>query len=247
MTYRVVPIRGRLGEWSPDSSRLVIGSERDYDVVDFVRPETPIRLPDSPLYGGWLSNFQILGRAASGAMIVDIRAPANPLVLDGVSNGGQLSPDGNHLAVTDKRSDLPGTLTSDTTAVFRLNPFGRIAEFNNVAVCCGQPHLWTSDSTAFLALRNRCREGEMLVMVDVEDGGQTVLAQAGTSQAAISPDNRWVAFGAGGLYLVPADGSAQERAVFNLEDGYPGDAGSPEWSPQGRFLAFSVGGFDRCP
>ena len=252
LTYRVLTIKGTPDEWSPDSARLLVqGPEGVDSVIDLASPDKPIDLPDVSFYTGWLSGSQVLGIGRGGALVVDVLAPKAPMALsaalDGVP-GGNFSPVGSYFVASTFHGDPAVRSTQTyTTAVYRLDTFEQVAEFEDIAVCCGQTQrIWASDSTHFVALRNACTDGESLVMVSIQDGTVTELAQAGTSQVAVSPDDRWVAFGGARLYIVPADASAESRLVFPLSGRYSGGVFNPKWSPDGRFLAFSLGGGDRC-
>jgi dipeptidyl aminopeptidase/acylaminoacyl peptidase len=250
MTFRRVSLMVYPDSWSPDSSRLVVRvpDSGSHVVIEFDRPESLVRLPEAGYYSGWVNNFQVLANAHT---LVDVRTPDRPQELPGVERG-HFSPDGSYIATSHVIADsLDPSQRRFATAVYSLEPFGKVAELEDIALCCTQTrNVWTSDSSHFVALRNLCKEDESLVMVSVEDGAVTELSRAGTSQVAVSPDDRRVAFAhntqeGAWLPIVPADSSSPPRPITEQPLGYP--AANLQWSPDGRLLAFTIGGYGRCP
>ena len=265
VTYQTVGIQVRLGPWSPDSTHLLLQArgEPAYFVIDADNLAAPLALPtDSPTledpgYSGWLDSTRISmshGYASSGRRIteVDISGPQLTVGPDiEVEDGGvSLSPDENHFSVSRAGFQVSDEFTS-RTVFYRREPFEIIAAYDGIALASYRPSAWTTDGGRVIALREPCSENETLILLDIATGAQTDLAPVGTSQLAFSPDETLVAFGASpgdaaGLFIVPAAGSAPPEAVFQLPGAY-GAVSDPQWSADGRFISFGLGGFGRCP
>jgi tricorn protease len=95
------------------------------------------------------------------------------------------------------------------------------------------------------------RDGRQLVVWDLEDGDERVLASAELWQPPFvsarpldwSPDGDWIAFFATdgrlftNVHVVPSDGSAEARPVSRLANSF---AGSLQWTPDGKSLFFDT-------
>jgi Tol biopolymer transport system component len=118
---------------------------------------------------------------------------------------------------------------------------------------------WFDDQVAQLSL---ARRGKQLVYTPLERQ-RTSIWQFSTSQPAVepraviasgfgdvdvrySPDGQMIAFastrsGEMNIWVCARDGSKPRKMTF-YEDGHRWAAGSPNWSPDGRFLAYDAGG-----
>jgi Tol biopolymer transport system component len=185
-------------------------------------------------------------------LVVSLGASSPQTVLRQPVEEGQvsLSPDGNHFAVSRSGFQVSDEYTSQL-AFYTLDPFEQIAAYDGFAMHERGPAAWSADGSRVVALRDPCSDSETLVSLEIVSGVQTLLAPVGTSQISFSPDETLVAFGASpgdaaGLFIVPAAGSAPPEAVFQLPGAY-GAVSDPQWSADGRFISFGLGGFGRCP
>lgn len=263
MTYQALPLVGRDHTWSPDSTRLMLRLEEDrhhITVIDLARPGAVIRLPPDPLasadsYGqAWLDDTRIAIADVNSASLVVLSlagvqhqtSPSQTLLTGSAS----FSPDGKHLAVSRVGFQATDQFTAET-AFYAVEPFALIAEYDGLAIADYGPEAWFSDGSRIVALRDACNDAETLVVLDISTGEQTDIAPGGTSQLALSPDETLVAYAAStpefaGLFITPVDGSTPAEAIFQLP-GAPAAVYDPQWSSDGRFIAFGLGGYDRCP
>jgi Tol biopolymer transport system component len=108
---------------------------------------------------------------------------------------------------------------------------------------------WSPDGTTIAFGRNECPPDEHapyclhgtvhLVMMTVPDGQQTVVADM-AGYTAWSPDGRRIAFAdESGTYVMDADGSH----LTKLSEGHGME---PGWSPDGKWLLFSIYDYDEA-
>jgi hypothetical protein len=262
MTYRTIDLAGRDYIWSPDSTRLLVrGQEnrRRYLLVDVQNPGNPFEVPERPLDSGnshgqaWLDMDRFIIADGNPATMKVISLTGPPVtVLEKAMEEGQasFSPDGKHFAITRSGFQVSDAYTSRLT-FYRIEPFEMIATYDGFAMHERGAEAWSADGSRVVALRDPCSADETLIVLEIANGEETELAPVGTSQLVFSPDGSLIAFAAStpdsaDLYIVPADGSEPPKAVFELP-GAPAAVFHPQWSPDGRFVSFSLGGGDRCP
>jgi WD40 repeat protein len=261
MTYRTLDLVGREYVWSPDSTRLLVleqDNRRQLALIDVSDPTRPVRVPEEPLISSpnrvaWLDLDRVAVVDGNPASILVVSLGASPqTVLRQPVEEGQvsLSPDGNHFAVSRSGFQVSDEFTSRLT-FHSLDPFALVAAYDGFAMHEHGATAWTADGSRVVALRDPCSDNETLIVLDIVSGAQTDLAPVGTSQLAFSPDGASVAYAASpgeaaSLFIVPADGSAPPEAVFHLSGAY-GAVSNPQWSSDGRFISFGLGGFGRCP
>ena len=169
---------------------------------------------------------------------------ARPLQMDSVfltTGPGDFSPvwspDGGMIAFSRFfPADAKGTyvMTADGSSLTK------VADTANVY---NRP-VWSPDGSR-LAMIDRTPAAYGVWVVNADGTGLTRLYEADRTvqHVAWSPDGDTLAFtwnrGSrdGGLYLVPADGSAEAQVVIESDANYLTRAGAIAWSPEGRFLA----------
>ena len=263
LTYRTLDLIGREYVWSPDSSRLLVREQenrRRFSLIDAADPSLRVLVPEEPLISGnshgvaWLDLDHVAVADGNPANIVvvslGVSSPQTVLRQPVAEGPVSFSPDGNHFAVSRSGFQVSDEFTS-LLAFYTLEPFALVAAYDGFAMHERGPAAWSAGGSRVVALRDPCSDGETLIVLDIATGTQTDLAPVGTSQLAFSPDETLVAYSAStpdaaGLFIVPADGSAPPEAVFQLP-GAPAAVYNPQWSPDGRFISFGLGGFGRCP
>jgi len=229
--------------WSPDGRRLMLGVEGSGPAVLLLDQAVP-RLYTLPVgigqgYAGWVSDTTLLSLYAESAQTVDISGPAprvtqRPLTSISVS----LHPGAIRLA----SGDRDGVAIYDALSLRKERDFPGLW-LSPYPVASGT--LWSNDARRILLIAGHCTADERIVMIDVTTGARNDVARAAPFQLALSNDTRQVAFTAAtSLYVVPSDGSAAQREVFDKVW-----ATAPiAWSPDGRTVGFYhfLGGYDRC-
>jgi len=248
--------------WSPDSTRLLAAdtSLQRYFVVETEDPGALIELPpvNDPIgYQGWLGDSLVYsgdGEADSRRLlVVEVTEGAAAIVVDeAIAYGNTLhapSPDGRFLALGQARSPADEASPDLVTRLFiyQLQPFQLLFEYQDLTIFSSLPvAVWTSDSSGIVAIRNSCMPDEAVVLLDIATGRAADLARPGTSQLAISPDGRTLAYAQPGLGLLQLDSPARIQLEYSVPRS-PWAAANILWSQDSRFIAFTYGGYGRCP
>lgn len=155
------------------------------------------------------------------------------------------SPDGNKIVFVARRHDVSGTFTvnTDATDLTRVSKAPCYSEY--------EPR-WSPDGRKIAYRHDTCER--MLVWVVDRDGDPRRNVVGGLSYGPEwRPQGRWIAYtrrtsGRRGYYdhvfVMRPDGSGKRRVTYSSgygqASGTPGNS-SPEWSPNGEWIAF-VGG-----
>jgi len=218
-------------KWSPDNSRIVFHSDRDYQSDG-----------DNPIYGSdiYVMNWDGSGVSRLTSAAYDDIAPV-------------WSPDGSKIAFQSFRNGV-----NNQIYVMNADGSGQVNISNSTANDT-QP-AWSPDGSKIAFASDRDQAGFPSVYVMSANGsGQTRLTSSGTGfldqQPAWSPDGMQLAFSSTRdstvvmwqldtlgqpkllinkeVYVMNADGSSQVRLTNNM-----GNDDSPVWSPDGTKIVF---------
>jgi Tol biopolymer transport system component len=157
---------------------------------------------------------------------------AIPIAASEFGQSPRISPDGTVIAYTDIREGSSRTFIMKTT-----ESVGR-----EVCDSCAISGFYADPRYVLIS-----EQGKRLLRLDLSNGEKRLVLEApegGIAEPALSPDDRWVAFGLGksggrvSLAIAPlADGPADRKdwIVLFEEDRY---LGSPAWSPGGNSLFY---------
>ena len=150
--------------------------------------------------------------------------------------GPKLAPDGRQLVFV-RPADMN---------LYLINSDGsNLRQFTNTPGIEEYAQGWAQDGSSVIYLKNDSGQ-QSLVSKNISDGQETTLFvfSASAGGLALSPDAKTLAYTApvrgrmaGGIYLAALEGSAKPRLLVQLEH-WAVDA--PIWSPDGRWLLFTI-------
>jgi Tol biopolymer transport system component len=230
--------------WSPDGKRIAYAASGHCDTVIVVvdRDGSRRRALTSSFadWPAWSPNGRdILVRTNGGYGVVSAAGGRIRSVYDGSSDvGGTWSPDGTRIAFTHGFLPGPGGDYESTLYVMRLNG-GTVRRVIGHSCDPGAP-AWSPDGAS---LAVGCYGGLYVIDLTTGQRHRVVKEQFGFDPPtpSWSPDGRTLGYVDSqlgeGVYAVPADGSHAPRLLARVDSSSWAD--SVEWSPDGKWIAFS--------
>ena len=181
----------------------------------------------------------ILVTGKHGFSLIDTRSGEMRLLRSDDSDAGAAwSPDGKQIAFT--HGNLPGPGGDYESTLYVLSgQGGRPRRIVGHSCDPGTP-AWSPDSRA---LAVGCSDGIYIFRLNGDRTGQRIVKESfgfNPPKPSWSPDGKTIAFVLDeiGIEIVPADGSSPPRTLVPSDSQQWGD--SAEWSPDGRWIAYSV-------
>jgi len=244
--YQSVSLNAQPTAWSPDGKRLLVAIPGSGPAVLLLDPATPrlytLPTPTAGHYVGWVSDTSLLQLVPpQSAHMVDVSGPS-PRVTVRPLDAQQASIHRGAVRLAASNFTQGGVSIYDALSLQKQRevPGASLAQSYDVSNT-----QWSTDSRLILLQVDLCLDTERIILYDVVTGASSDVAKAMPFEMALSPDNRQVAYTQmTGAYVVPADGSAAPRLIYDRVA-----APSPiAWSPDGSAIGFTHfwGGYDRC-
>jgi hypothetical protein len=244
--YQPVSLNAQPTAWSPDGKRLLVAIPGGGPAVLLLDTATPrlytLPTPIGGRYVGWVSDTSLLQLVPPlSAHTVEISGPS-PRVTVRPLDAQQASIHRGAVRLAASNFTQGGVSIYDALSLQKQRDvlgasLGQSLDVSNT--------MWSADSRLILLQADFCLDTERIILYDVVTGTSTDVAKAMAFEMALSPDNRQVAYTQmTGAYLVPADGSAAPRLLYD-KVAAPGPI---TWSADGSAIGFTHfgGGYDRC-